>query len=101
MVTKFGWETIIKPVPAPVSYFWIFGFIALVLYTVWKFYIKRDVKNDVVLDMPKQKLDTGDTEEEEEEKERVYTKIRATNNNNTKIDGVHQRGKSKNGPSVL
>ena len=96
VTVKFGWETIIKPVPAPLSYFWIIG---LVMYTVWKFYIKRDVKNDIVIAAPKEKKAV--MENGQEEMDRVYTRLRASNNNNTKSEGVHQRAKTKNGPSVL
>ena len=99
VTVKFGWETIIKPVPAPLSYFWIIGVIGLVMYTVWKFYIKRDVKNDIVIAAPKEKKAV--MENGQEEKDRVYTRLRTSNNNNTKSEGVHQRAKTKNGPSVL
>ncbi|XP_041366468.1 phosphatidylserine synthase 2-like [Gigantopelta aegis] len=47
IVLRFDWETLSKPIPRPIAYFWILGFLGLVSWTVWKFYIKRDVKNDV------------------------------------------------------
>ena len=96
---KFGWETISKPIPTLIAYFWILGFIGLVIYTIWKFYIVRDVKNDVVVDMTEQHKD-GAKEQVKEEKE-IVTRFRVNNNNNVKGDGLHQRARTKNGPSVL
>ncbi|XP_067655372.1 phosphatidylserine synthase 2-like [Haliotis asinina] len=44
---KFDWELVVKPVPQLIASFWLAGFVCLVSWTVWKFYVKRDVKNDV------------------------------------------------------
>ncbi|XP_069133754.1 phosphatidylserine synthase 2-like isoform X2 [Argopecten irradians] len=46
---KFDWKTLSKPLPTHVTLLWMCGFVGLVLLTVWKFYIYRDVKSDVPL----------------------------------------------------
>ncbi|XP_064600429.1 phosphatidylserine synthase 2-like [Liolophura sinensis] len=50
---KFDWELISLPLPRHVVIFWSVGLISLFLYTFWKFYIKRDVKLDI---LPQEKL---------------------------------------------
>ncbi|KAK6184097.1 hypothetical protein SNE40_006629 [Patella caerulea] len=47
IIAKFDWKTISKPLPRPIAAMWIVGLVGLVVYTIWKFYIKRDVKNDI------------------------------------------------------
>lgn len=47
IVVKFDWDTITKPLPTHVTYGWILGFSFLLIFTVWKFYIFRDVKSDL------------------------------------------------------
>ncbi|XP_029652149.1 phosphatidylserine synthase 2 [Octopus sinensis] len=44
---RFDWVTITKPIPKTMASFWLVGFLSLLLWTIWKFYIKRDVKNDI------------------------------------------------------
>lgn len=97
VVVKFGWETITIPIPAHIAYFWITGFLGLVGYTVWKFWIKRDVKNDVAMESREKK---SEDISEVADKESV-TKLRANNNNNMKGDGMQHRTRAKNGPSGL
>ena len=114
VVIKFGWETLTKPIPTHIAYFWILGFIGLVVYTVWKFWIYRDVKNDIVMHTEEsEKEHVGDSVENQ-----INTRSRVNNNNNSKGDVLHQRGRvnnnnangngnlhqrarTKNGPSVL
>lgn len=50
---KFDWELISMPLPRHVVIFWSVGLVSLFLYTIWKFYIKRDVKLDI---LPSEKL---------------------------------------------
>lgn len=47
IVLKFDWETVTKPIPQPVASVWAVGLLCLVVWTIWKFFILRDVKNDV------------------------------------------------------
>ena len=47
IVLKFDWETVTKPIPRPVACVWLVGLVCLVTWTTFKFYILRDVKNDV------------------------------------------------------
>lgn len=47
IVVKFDFETISKPLPPHVAYFWILGLLSLIIWTIWKFYIYRDVKSDL------------------------------------------------------
>ncbi|XP_060078591.1 phosphatidylserine synthase 2-like [Ylistrum balloti] len=47
LALKFEWETVTKPIPSKITYMWLLGLVGLVLLTIWKFYIYRDVKNDV------------------------------------------------------
>ncbi|KAK3583279.1 hypothetical protein CHS0354_011167 [Potamilus streckersoni] len=49
IIAKFDWETVTKPLPPSITIFWLCGFLLLCVYTVWKFYIKKDVKNDIEL----------------------------------------------------
>lgn len=93
IVIRFDWETISKPVPPPVSYFWIFGAIGLVLYTIWKFYIKRDVKNDVP---SKAKFAIADDDEQEEQTYALRDMKEQPSNGN-----LHHREKTKNGSAGL
>ncbi|KAL5007110.1 hypothetical protein ScPMuIL_015916 [Solemya velum] len=44
---RFDWETISKPLPRHISMFWSIGLVSLLLWTLWKFYIKKDVKHDI------------------------------------------------------
>lgn len=44
---KFEWDTVTQPIPRHIAYMWLLGFVFIVLLTIWKFYIYRDVKNDV------------------------------------------------------
>lgn len=47
IVVKFDFVTISKPLPPHVAVFWILGLITLIVWTIWKFYIYRDVKSDL------------------------------------------------------
>ncbi|PVD33310.1 hypothetical protein C0Q70_04563 [Pomacea canaliculata] len=47
IVLKFDWETVTKPIPQPVASVWGVGLLCLVVWTIFKFYILRDVKHDV------------------------------------------------------
>lgn len=47
IVIKFDFETISKPLPTHIAYAWILGLLFLIVFTVWKFYIYRDVKSDL------------------------------------------------------
>ena len=47
IVVKFDWQTISKPLPPHIAYFWIIGVVSLVLWTIFKFYIYKDVKSDL------------------------------------------------------
>ncbi|XP_060556439.1 phosphatidylserine synthase 2-like [Ruditapes philippinarum] len=87
VTVKFDYETITKPLPKTIAYFWILGFLGLVGYTVWKFYIKRDVKNDVAL-KPKTRVKEDTISETE-----PYI-VRTSNINN---NGVQKRTNTRNG----
>lgn len=54
IVVKFDWETISKPLPQHIALFWIVGALGLVFFTFWKFFIYRDVKNDVLVEEKKE-----------------------------------------------
>ena len=54
IVVKFDMETISKPLPQHIALFWIVGALGLVFFTFWKFFIYRDVKNDVLVDEKKE-----------------------------------------------
>ena len=54
IVVKFDWETISKPLPRHISLFWIAGALGLLFFTFWKFFIYRDVKNDVLVEEKKE-----------------------------------------------
>lgn len=62
----------------------------LVGYTIWKFYIKRDVKNDIAL-KPKQKVWDDSTQRTDDSQK---SSLRNVNNNN---NSLHHRAKTKNG----
>ncbi|KAL8568159.1 hypothetical protein ACOMHN_027682 [Nucella lapillus] len=47
LVLKFDWRTVTKPIPQPVASVWVVGLVTLLVWTIVKFYILRDVKNDV------------------------------------------------------
>lgn len=47
IVVKFDWKTISKPLPPHIAYFWILGLLLLIGWTIFKFYIYRDVKSDL------------------------------------------------------
>jgi phosphatidylserine synthase 2 len=47
IVLRFDLYTVTKPIPQPVASVWAIGIISLAVWTFWKFYILRDVKNDV------------------------------------------------------
>lgn len=54
IVVKFDWETISKPLPQHIALFWIAGGLGLLFFTFWKFFIYRDVKNDVLMEEKKE-----------------------------------------------
>lgn len=106
---KFDFATISKPLPKHIAYFWILGFMGLVAYTVWKFYIKRDCKMDVDL-KPKRRrasqepqlvkeraLEDDGYVEDDEDSSQSYN-LRSNNLNN---NSVHHRVKTKNGSAGL
>ena len=94
-------------------YFWILGSVGLVVYTIWKFWIYRDVKNDIIVDTEQSELDSdGEVGYERNLRSRISNnndmkgdglhQRGRVNNNNAKGDGnLHKRGKTKNGHSVL
>ncbi|XP_076450814.1 phosphatidylserine synthase 2-like [Babylonia areolata] len=47
IVLKFDWRTVTKPIPQPIAFVWVVGLGSLLVWTIVKFYILRDVKNDV------------------------------------------------------
>lgn len=47
IVVKFDLHTVTKPLPGPIVSVWLVGIISLAVWTTFKFYILRDVKNDV------------------------------------------------------
>ena len=62
---RFDWDTLAKPIPQPIASLWIVGILVLGLWTVFKFYILRDVKNDVPqLKAEQEKLCKGSDGEE-------------------------------------
>lgn len=54
IVVKFDMETISKPLPQHIALFWIVGALGLMFFTFWKFFIYRDVKNDVLVEEKKE-----------------------------------------------
>ncbi|ESO97633.1 hypothetical protein LOTGIDRAFT_103737 [Lottia gigantea] len=82
IIAKFDWKTISKPLPRPVAAFWLVGLCGLVIYTIWKFYIKRDVKNDI----PEKIINnnTADTP--------VNKNTQHSNSNNSSVRSRHRNG---------
>lgn len=39
VIAKFDFETITKPLPVHITYFWILGFCTLFVWTLWKFFL--------------------------------------------------------------
>lgn len=85
-------------------------FIGLVGYTIWKFYIKRDVKNDLeqpprARKQPVEQHENEETEEEgtaeEDEVEEVDQRSKLRNSNPVVNDGVHHRTNAKHGSAGL
>ncbi|XP_052271614.1 phosphatidylserine synthase 2-like isoform X3 [Dreissena polymorpha] len=96
---KFDAETLSKPLPTHIAYFWSLGFFCLVGYTIWKFYVKRDVKNDLeVTPRAKEQSQALHDNEEKEEDDEVEEE---DNRYNLRNDGVRHRTKTKNGSAGL
>ncbi|XP_052801197.1 phosphatidylserine synthase 2-like [Mya arenaria] len=85
-------KTLLKPIPTHIALFWTAGIACLIGYTIWKFYIVRDVKNDLEA-LRKKKV--AETIQEEQEKEQPND-LQALNNNKVK-----KREKSKTGSASL
>lgn len=49
VIAKFDWDTITKPLPTYVVYFWILGIIGLVGWTVWTFFLRPHPINPMFL----------------------------------------------------
>ncbi|XP_064634708.1 phosphatidylserine synthase 2-like isoform X2 [Lineus longissimus] len=49
VILKFDWETITKPLPRPVAIFWCLGLILLVVWTIHRFFIRRDLRDHVIV----------------------------------------------------
>lgn len=86
IVVKFDWETITKPLPTHVAYGWILGFSFLLIFTVWKFYIFRDVKSDLPI-------------ESSESNERLKNNIETRKYQNGATRGYVLRSRSKSNKS--
>lgn len=54
IVVKFDWEIISKLLFQYIVLFWIVGVLGLVFFIFWKFFIYRDVKNDVLVEEKKE-----------------------------------------------
>lgn len=39
VIAKFDFQTITKPLPTHIRYFWILGFCTLFVWTLWKFFL--------------------------------------------------------------
>ncbi|GFO03339.1 phosphatidylserine synthase 2, partial [Plakobranchus ocellatus] len=44
---KFDWKTMTKPIPTHMAVFWVVGLLGLIVWTVIKFYVFKDVKHDI------------------------------------------------------
>ncbi|KAG8182576.1 hypothetical protein JTE90_021716 [Oedothorax gibbosus] len=50
VIAKFDFETITKPLPTHILYFWIFALFILFLWTVWKFFFAHKLSSDKKLE---------------------------------------------------